>query len=144
MTNAQFLDAVAVGQSHPRAGGANRGRGRLRRGRESRAVCCAALRGVHARPSRSCWSAAQTVRRPDVATTRTRTRVPRGRRRRPPSARSSDVAIPLALALSEPWQYAILAAAVVALFPLRRPVVITLIGAGIIGAIAVQLGAAIS
>ena len=54
------------------------------------------------------------------------------------------VAIPLALALSEPWQYAILAAAVVALFPLRRPVVITLIGAGIIGAIAVQLGAAIS
>ena len=51
------------------------------------------------------------------------------------------VAIPLTLALSEAWQYAILAAAVVALFPLRRPVVVTLIGAGIIGAIAALIGA---
>jgi chromate transporter len=51
------------------------------------------------------------------------------------------VAIPLALALSEAWQYAILAAAVIALFPLRRPVVITLVGAGIIGAIAALVGA---
>jgi chromate transporter len=51
------------------------------------------------------------------------------------------VAIPLGLALQQPWQFAVLAAAVVALFPFRRPVVLTLIGAGIIGAVAAQLGA---
>jgi chromate transporter len=51
------------------------------------------------------------------------------------------VAIPLALALRETWQYAVLAAAAVALFPLRRSVVITLIGAGIVGALVGQLGA---
>jgi chromate transporter len=51
------------------------------------------------------------------------------------------VAIPLALALSEGWQFAVLAAAVVALFPLRRPVVLTLVGAGIVGTIAALLGA---
>jgi chromate transporter len=50
------------------------------------------------------------------------------------------VAIPLALALGEAWQYAILAAAVVALFPLRRPVVVTLVGAGIIGAFVALVG----
>jgi chromate transporter len=42
-------------------------------------------------------------------------------------------AIPLARALSEPWQYAVLAAAAVALFALRRGVVLTLVGAGSIG-----------
>jgi chromate transporter len=51
------------------------------------------------------------------------------------------VAIPLALALGEAWQYAILVAAVVALFPLRRSVVVTLVGAGILGAIAALIGA---
>ena len=51
------------------------------------------------------------------------------------------VAIPLALALHETWQYAVLAAAAVALFPLRRSVVFTLVGAGVIGALASQLGA---
>jgi chromate transporter len=51
------------------------------------------------------------------------------------------VAIPLALALEEPWQYGLLAAATVALFPLRRSTVVTLVGAGIIGAIVAQLGA---
>ncbi len=51
------------------------------------------------------------------------------------------VALPLARALAEPWQYGILAAAAVALFPLRRPVVVTLVGAAIIGVIAGQLGA---
>jgi chromate transporter len=51
------------------------------------------------------------------------------------------VAIPLALALGEAWQYAVLAAAVVALFPLRRSVVLTIVGAGIIGAVAALLGA---
>ena len=51
------------------------------------------------------------------------------------------VAIPLALALQRGWQYALLAAAAIALFPLRRSVVITFVGAGIVGAIAAQLGA---
>jgi chromate transporter len=51
------------------------------------------------------------------------------------------VAVPLALALEQAWQYAILAAAAVVIFALRRSVVTTLIGAGIVGAIAAQLGA---
>lgn len=51
------------------------------------------------------------------------------------------VAIPLALALSEAWQYGVLTSAAIALLPLKRSVVITLVGAGIIGAIAAQLGA---
>jgi chromate transporter len=44
-------------------------------------------------------------------------------------------AIPLARALSEPWQYAGLAAAAVALLLLRHGVVITLVAAGIAGAV---------
>jgi chromate transporter len=49
------------------------------------------------------------------------------------------VAVPLAGALGETWQYGVLAAAAVALFALRRSVVITLVGAGLIGAIAASL-----
>jgi chromate transporter len=51
------------------------------------------------------------------------------------------VAVPLALALGQAWQYAVLVAAVIALFPLRRSVVVTLLGAGVIGAIAALSGA---
>jgi chromate transporter len=50
-------------------------------------------------------------------------------------------AIPLAGALSETWQYAVLAAAAVALLVLRRIVVLTLLAAGTIGAVAGVLGA---
>jgi chromate transporter len=51
-------------------------------------------------------------------------------------------AIPLAAALSETWQYAVLAAAAaVALLVLRRGVVVTLLAAGLAGAIAGPLGA---
>ena len=46
------------------------------------------------------------------------------------------VAIPLARALSEAWQYGVLAAAAVALFPLRRSVVVTIVGAGMVGVVA--------
>jgi chromate transporter len=53
-------------------------------------------------------------------------------------------AIPLTLALQHRWQYGLLAAAAVALMPLRRSVVATLIGAGVVGAIAGQLGAPLS
>ena len=51
------------------------------------------------------------------------------------------VAIPLALALEHTWQYALLAAAAIAIFALHRSVVITLVGAGIAGAIATLFGA---
>jgi chromate transporter len=51
------------------------------------------------------------------------------------------VAIPLALALQEAWQYAVLAGAAVALFVVRRGVVVTLLAAGLVGVVAVELGA---
>ena len=49
-------------------------------------------------------------------------------------------AIPLARALSEPWQYAVLAGAAVALFVLRRGVVMTLLGAGATGVVLALAG----
>jgi len=51
------------------------------------------------------------------------------------------VAIPLALALGEAWQYAVLAAATVSLLALRRSVVTTLLLAALVGIVVVQLGA---
>jgi chromate transporter len=50
-------------------------------------------------------------------------------------------AIPLALALQERWQWAVLAGAAVVLLALRRGVVLTLLAAGAAGAVAVILGA---
>jgi len=50
-------------------------------------------------------------------------------------------AIPLALALDEVWQYAVLAAAGVSLFVFRRGVVVTLLLAGVVGLIAEMAGA---
>jgi chromate transporter len=50
-------------------------------------------------------------------------------------------AISLARALTEPWQYAILAAALILLLPFRRGTVLTLLGAGAIGAIIALAGA---
>ena len=50
-------------------------------------------------------------------------------------------AVPLALALGEAWQFAVLAAAAIALLVLRRGVVVTLLGAAAIGLVATQLGA---
>jgi chromate transporter len=50
-------------------------------------------------------------------------------------------AIPLALALDEPWQAAVLAGAAVSLLALRRGVVATLLAAGAVGAAAGLLGA---
>jgi chromate transporter len=49
--------------------------------------------------------------------------------------------IPLALALQEPWQVGILAAAALVLFALRRGVVCTLLLAAVAGLVAVMLGA---
>jgi chromate transporter len=48
--------------------------------------------------------------------------------------------IPLAAALSETWQYAVLVAAAVALLALRSSVVLTLLAAGAIGAVTALLG----
>jgi len=53
-------------------------------------------------------------------------------------------AIPLAGALSETWQYVVLAAAAIALLVLRRSIVLTLLVAGTAGAVAGLLGAPIS
>jgi chromate transporter len=50
-------------------------------------------------------------------------------------------ALPLARALGEAWQLAVLAAAAIALLALRRGVVVTLIGAAAVGLLATQLGA---
>lgn len=50
-------------------------------------------------------------------------------------------AIPLALALSETWQYAVLALAALCLLVLRRGVVFTLIGTGAIGVVVALVGA---
>ena len=50
-------------------------------------------------------------------------------------------AIPLALALQQGWQWAVLAAASISLLALRRGVVVTLLAAGAVGAGAVVLGA---
>jgi chromate transporter len=52
-------------------------------------------------------------------------------------------AIPLALAVSETWQYAVLAAAAIAVLALRRGVVQTLLAAGTVGALAGLLGASL-
>jgi len=50
-------------------------------------------------------------------------------------------AIPLAAAMSETWQYVVLAAAAIALLILRRSVVLTLLAAGLVGTMAGLLGA---
>lgn len=52
-------------------------------------------------------------------------------------------AVPLALALSEPWQAAVLAAAAIAVLALRQSVVLVLLAAGAIGAVAALLGASL-
>jgi chromate transporter len=50
-------------------------------------------------------------------------------------------AVPLARALQEPWQFAVLAVAAVALLVLRRGVVTTLLAAGAVGVVAALAGA---
>jgi chromate transporter len=52
-------------------------------------------------------------------------------------------AVPLVAALSETWQLAVLAGAALAIFVLRRGVVVTLVAAGIAGVIASLAGAAL-
>jgi chromate transporter len=49
-------------------------------------------------------------------------------------------AIPLALALHEPWQFGVLAAAAIALLLLRRGVVLTLVAAGAVGTLVALAG----
>jgi len=55
----------------------------------------------------------------------------------------AGAAIPLALSLDHVWQFILLAAAVAWLLGLRRGVVSTIVGAGVIGSIAALLGAAV-
>ncbi len=49
-------------------------------------------------------------------------------------------AVPLALALSEPWQYALLGGAAIVLLVLRRSVVLTLVAAGAVGTLVALAG----
>jgi chromate transporter len=49
-------------------------------------------------------------------------------------------AVPLALAIAQPWQVAVLVAASVALLVVRAGVVTTLLGAGVVGAVVVATG----
>jgi len=49
-------------------------------------------------------------------------------------------AVTLARALSEPWQYAVLGAAAIALLPLRRGVVLTLLAAAVVGVLVALAG----
>jgi chromate transporter len=49
--------------------------------------------------------------------------------------------LPLAFALGEAWQYAVLAGAVIVLLLLRRGVVLTLLVAAVAGIVATALGA---
>jgi chromate transporter len=50
-------------------------------------------------------------------------------------------AVSLTRALTEPWQYAVLAAALILLLAFRRSTVVTLLGAGVLGAIIAVAGA---
>jgi chromate transporter len=50
-------------------------------------------------------------------------------------------AIPLAAALRETWQFAVLAASAIALLLARRGIVVTLVGAGVVGTVAALAGA---
>ena len=52
----------------------------------------------------------------------------------------AGASVPLALALTHVWQVVILACAAVAIIGLRRSVVLTLVGAGVIGALGAGLG----
>lgn len=49
-------------------------------------------------------------------------------------------AIPLTRALTQPWQYAVLAAALILLLALRRGVVLTLVSAGVVGTLIAVAG----
>ena len=139
MTSAQFLNAVALGQITPgpvvqtvaAVGYAAAG---LAGG------LLAAARRVHARRSRSSCSA------PAASTALRGNRDARAFLDGAGPAAIGAIlgsAIPLAGALAQPWQYAVLAAAVLMLFALRRGVVLTLLGAGAAGAIIAVGGAAL-
>jgi len=56
----------------------------------------------------------------------------------------AGASVPLALAITEAWQVAILAGALALIVGLRRSVVLTLVGAGVIGAVGAALGLPVS
>jgi chromate transporter len=53
------------------------------------------------------------------------------------------VAVPLAAALTQGWQLAVLGGAALSLFVLRRRVVLTIIAAAVVGVVAVHFGASL-
>ncbi len=126
MTGAQFLNAVALGQITPGpvvqtvavVGYAAAGLGRRPARRRGRVLAV-----VRVHPARR--AAASTA---CAATTSARAFLDGAG----PAAIGAILgsAIPLARALTQPWQYAVLAAALVLLLALRRGVVLTLLAAG--------------
>ena len=137
MTDSQFLNAVALGQVTPGPvvhtvavvgyAAAGLGGGLLAAAGRLRAV-------VLVRPDRR-RALRPPAREPDAC--RPSSTAPA----RPRSGRSPAPRCPLALALSERWQFAILAASAIAVFALRRGIVATLVAAGAAGALAAIAGA---
>ena len=138
MTNAQFLNAVALGQITPgpvvatvAAVGYAAARGRRRAARRARRL------QRPRSPSSSSAGGASTAcgENPNAA------RLPRrrrpGRDRRDPRRRDHRSPAPC----SASWQFGVLAAAAIALLLLRRGVVQTLLAAGAIGVIVALAGA---
>ena len=137
MTDAEFLNAVAFGPGDAGTGRAHGRGGRVRRGGSSwrRASRHSSL---SLRPSRSSsWARGRFDR--FVANRDVRAFFDGAG----PAAIGAILgsAVPLALALGEAWQWAVLAGAGLALLVLRRGVVVTLLVAGVVGALAVVLGA---
>jgi len=132
MTNARFLDAVALGQITPGPVVATV----AAVGYAAHGVAGAALAALIAFAPSFLFILVGGQRFDRVRTSATARAFLDGAG---PAAIGAIVgaAITLALALHEAWQFGVLAAAAVALLVLRRGVVLTLVGAGVVGVLAV-------
>ena len=134
MTNAQFLNGVALGQITPGSGRPDGGRRGLRRRRRRRR---AAGRRVAFAPS-FVFVLPGPATSPPCAPTRVAQSFLAGAG---PAAIGAiaGAAVTLSLALTHLWQLAVLAAPW-CIVGLRRSVVLTLVGAGAVGAVGAALG----
>ena len=136
MTGGQFLNAVALGQITPGPRRADR-RGRRLRRRRDRPAACSPPPSRSRRPSPSSCSAPA-----DFDRLRGNQQARAFLDGAGPAAIGAILgsAITLARALTEPWQYAVLAAAAIALLGLRRGVVLTLLAAAATGVLIALAG----
>ena len=127
-----------AGADHSGAGGADRGRRRVCGVRRSRR---ARRRGDRVQPVVHPRAARPAAVRPDPHRLRARAFLEGAG----PAAIGAilGAAVPLAGALTEPWQYGVLAAAAVALLVLRRSVMLVLLAAAAIGLVLMWAGATI-